>query len=379
MKIVNYLIIALMSLILASCSKVADPVKSFGIGSKNLNYESDQSVESLIIPPDLTAPSSQSSFTDVIENDDDNDLLARVQNVEVKRDKYRRWLLVDLPPSEVWVLSKDFFRSYGFKIEKENQKIGMLETDFLEIETNVPDKSLGKIRASLSKLLATQYGLPIADKYRIRIEPTANATQSEVYLTLSSIGEVVSGTTKVWQPRDKDVELETEMLLQLMVFLGNDRSDAITKIQSGSENNEVDVFIVESENGYASLVFSFDKNESWQLLGWALDELGVDIDDRDPVEASYFINVTPNKGFFSKLLIYNVLKDKSQGNVAKELKINPFFVKDYSQAAQIYNVRRCTKIIAFLREYDLKSKGLDRGQSSEYDLMRELVFKITHC
>ena len=259
MKIVNYLIIALMSLILASCSKVADPVKSFGIGSKNLNYESDQSVESLIIPPDLTAPSSQSSFTDVIENDDDNDLLARVQNVEVKRDKYRRWLLVDLPPSEVWVLSKDFFRSYGFKIEKENQKIGMLETDFLEIETNVPDKSLGKIRASLSKLLATQYGLPIADKYRIRIEPTANATQSEVYLTLSSIGEVVSGTTKVWQPRDKDVELETEMLLQLMVFLGNDRSDAITKIQSGSENNEVDVFIVESENGYASLVFSFDK------------------------------------------------------------------------------------------------------------------------
>ena len=178
MKIVNYLIIALMSLILASCSKVADPVKSFGIGSKNLNYESDQSVESLIIPPDLTAPSSQSSFTDVIENDDDNDLLARVQDVEVKRDKYRRWLLVDLPPSEVWVLSKDFFRSYGFKIEKENQKIGMLETDFLEIETNVPDKSLGKIRASLSKLLATQYGLPIADKYRIRIEPTANATQS---------------------------------------------------------------------------------------------------------------------------------------------------------------------------------------------------------
>ena len=178
----------------------------------------------------------------------------------------------------------------------------MLETDFLEIETNVPDKSLGKIRASLSKLLATQYGLPIADKYRIRIEPTANATQSEVYLTLSSIGEVVSGTTKVWQPRDKDVELETEMLLQLMVFLGNDRSDAITKIQSGSENNEVDVFIVESENGYASLVFSFDKIESWQLLGWALDELDIDIDDRDPLEGSYFINVTPNKGFFSKLL-----------------------------------------------------------------------------
>ena len=303
MKIVNYLIIAVISLFLASCSKVADPVKNFGIGSKNLNYERDQSVESLIIPPDLTLPSSQGSFTEVIGNDDDNnDVLARVQNVKVKRDKYRRWLLVDLPPREVWVLSKDFFRSYGFKIEKENQKIGMLETDFLEIETNVPDRSLGKIRASLSKLLATQYGLPIADKYRIRIEPTSNAMQSELYLTLSSIGEVVSGTTRVWQLREKDVELETEMLLQLMVFLGYDRSDAITKIQSISANNEVEVSVVELESGYASLFFPFDKNESWQLLGWALDELGVDIDDRDSVEGSFFINVTPNKGLFSKLL-----------------------------------------------------------------------------
>jgi len=302
MKIVNYLIIAVISLFLASCSKVADPVKNFGIGSKNLNYERDQSVESLIIPPDLTLPSSQGSFTEVIGNDDNNDVLARVQNVKVKRDKYRRWLLVDLPPREVWVLSKDFFRSYGFKIEKENQKIGMLETDFLEIETNVPDKSLGKIRASLSKLLATQYGLPIADKYRIRIEPTSNAMQSELYLTLSSIGEVVSGTTRVCQLREKDVELETEMLLQLMVFLGNDRSDAITKIQSISANNEVEVSVVELESGYASLFFPFDKNESWQLLGWALDELGVDIDDRDSVEGSFFINVTPNKGLFSKLL-----------------------------------------------------------------------------
>ncbi len=300
MKIVNYLIIGFISLFLVSCSKFVDPVNNFGTGSKNLNYESDQSVESLIIPPDLTVPSSQGLFTEVIEAD--NNVLKRVQNVEVKRDKYRRWLIVDLPPNEVWVLSKDFFRSYGFKIEKENKKIGMLETDFLEIETNVPDKSLGKIRASLSKLLATQYGLPIADKYRVRIESSTNSMQSEVYLTLSSIGEVVSGTTRVWQPREKDVELETEMLLQLMVFLGDDRSDAITKIQSSTDNNEVEVSVVELETGYASLIFPFNKNESWKLLGWALDELSIDIDDRDSLEGSFFINVTPNKGFFSKLL-----------------------------------------------------------------------------
>lgn len=99
----------------------------------------------------------------------------------------------------------------------------------------------------------------------------------------------------------------------------------------------------------------------------------------DPKNHSMIATISVLFGFFSKLLIYNVLKDKSQGNVAKELKVNPFFVRDYSAAAQIYNVRRCTKIISFLREYDLKSKGVDSGQSSEYDLTRELVFKIMHC
>ena len=31
--------------------------------------------------------------------------------------------------------------------------------------------------------------------------------ESELYLTLSSIGEVVSGATRVWQSREKDFEL----------------------------------------------------------------------------------------------------------------------------------------------------------------------------
>ena len=302
MKITNFLILVLISLFVASCSKVADPVKKIGLGSRAVNYEVDENVDSLIIPPDLTAPSSQGAFTEVIKVSDGSDVLKRVQNVEVMRDKYRRWLLVDLPPSEVWALSKEFFRSYGFQIEKENQKIGLLETDYLEIETKVPEKSLGAIRTALAKALKTQYGLPIADRYRIRIEPTAKTSESEVYLTLSSIGEVVSGSMRVWQPREKDIELETEMLLQLMLFFGNDRADAISKIQSNVEDKKVDVSVVLSETGFSSLVFPFEKNESWKLLGWALDELNVDVDDRDPIEGSFFINVAIDKGFFSKII-----------------------------------------------------------------------------
>ena len=301
MKIINYLTIATMCFFTVSCSNFTGPVKNIGLGSRVVSYQADDQVDSLIIPPDLTQPNIQGDYSKNIVNDE-VEIISRSNNVEVFRDSYRRWLLVDLPPNEVWELSKEFFRSYGFIIEKENQKIGILETDYLEIETKVPDKSLGVIRAALSKALQTQYGLPIADKYRIRIEPNDDSNKSEIYLTLSSIGEVVSGEMRLWQPRDKDVEIETEMLLKLMVFLGEDQTKAIGKIKLNNDITEPVVNVVESKNGYATLVFPYNKKQSWRYLGWALDELGIDIEDRDSVDGSYYLKVQPEKGFFSKLL-----------------------------------------------------------------------------
>ena len=301
MKIVNYLIIVLMSLFIVSCSKVTEPVKEIGLGSKVIKYQEEEKVDSLVLPPNLTEPDIKGDFSKVIQLGE-VEIARKNVNVEVLRDNYRRWLLVDLSPSDVWTLSKEFFRSYGFTIEKENQKTGILETDYLEIETKVPDRSLGKIRAALAKALKTQYGLPIADKYRLRVESHSSPQQSEVYLTLFSIGEVVNGDMRLWQPREKDVELETEMLLQLMLFLGESKSEAINKINENNKLENPTVEVLKFENGFARLVFPYDKDQAWRYLGWALDELGIEVEDRDSFEGSYFINVEPNKGFFSKLM-----------------------------------------------------------------------------
>ncbi len=219
------------------------------------------------------------------------------------------------------VIVKRIFRSYGFVIEKENQKIGLLETDYLEIETKVPDKSLGMIRAALSKALKTQYGLPIADKYRVRMEPIEGQNKTEVYLTLTSIGEVIKGEQRLWQPREKDVELETEMLLTFMVFLGSDRTEAINKIQASTDSNDDLVKVVKSDSGYATLVFPYNKKQSWSYLGWALDELDVDIEDRDLFEGSYFVNISSSKGFFATLL-----------NTVKKAKTYQLYVKQIDES-----------------------------------------------
>ena len=301
MKNINYLSIILISILAVSCSKVSDTVKKSGLGSRTLNYQSDEKVDSLIIPPELTSPNSQGLFSEIVEVNNDVSIIKKVQNVEVMRDKYRRWLLVDLPPREVWKLSKDFFRSYGFKIEKENQNIGLLETDYLQIDTDVPDQSLGVIRSMLSKALNTKYGLPIADKYRIRLESVDNLNKTEVYLTLASIEEVVQGDVRVWQHRMKDVELETEMLLTLMVFLGSERSSAIDSIESTENKDQSLISVIESSNGFANLSLPFDKKQSWNYIGWALDELDIDVEDRDLIDGSFYINISQNNGFLSRL------------------------------------------------------------------------------
>ena len=317
MKNTNYLTIFLLSLLTVSCSKITDPVKKIGLGGRIVNYQNDENVDALVIPPDLTQPNSQGKFIEVTEDLNDNNEIKMTRNIEVMRDKYRRWLVVDISPNEAWSLSKEFFRSYNFKIEKENQRIGIFETEYLEIETKVPDKSLGTIRSALSKALKTQYGLPVADKYRVRIEPNKILNKSEIYLTLSSIGEVVVDEQRLWQPRKKDVELETEMLLKLMVFLGDDSAESITKFQSNQDSNETIAEVFTSESGYATLVLPYDKKQSWKLLGWALDELNIEVEDRDSLEGSYLIKINPNRGFLTKLL--STVSEQSYQLILKDI------------------------------------------------------------
>jgi DNA polymerase III subunit delta len=98
----------------------------------------------------------------------------------------------------------------------------------------------------------------------------------------------------------------------------------------------------------------------------------------NPKDNPITLSISSLFGFFSKLLTYHYLTDKSKNNVAAELKINPFFVKDYENSASKYNVSKTVHIISFLRIYDLKSKGYGDPGTEPGDLLKELVYRILH-
>jgi len=84
--------------------------------------------------------------------------------------------------------------------------------------------------------------------------------------------------------------------------------------------------------------------------------------------------------FFSKVYLTHFLKNSSEREMMEKLGVrHAFFLKDYKLAARNYPYQQSQNVISILREYDLKSKGVDRVNATDGDLMKEMVFKILHA
>jgi len=88
--------------------------------------------------------------------------------------------------------------------------------------------------------------------------------------------------------------------------------------------------------------------------------------------------MAPLLTFFSNLLMYHYMPVKAPAVVAKELGINPYFVKDYEMAAKRYPAGKAFLIIGYLREIDARLKGINNPSAKDADLWKELIFKIMH-
>jgi DNA polymerase-3 subunit delta len=97
---------------------------------------------------------------------------------------------------------------------------------------------------------------------------------------------------------------------------------------------------------------------------------------QNPKDNPFVLTVTLLHSFFSQLLQYHGLKDHSPKNVASALRINPYFVGEYQTAAKNYPMKKVSAIISYLREMDLKGKGVGATNVQPSDLLKELLVKI---
>lgn len=180
----------------------------------------------------------------------------------------------------------------------------------------------------------------------------------------------------------KKYQVEPKAAQMLVEFLGTD----LSKI-----SNELDKLITILPKGSIITPEHIEEN-----IGISKDfnnfELRKAIGERDILKANRIINyfsqnpknnplvmtISLLNSFFTQMLIYHGLKNKSRDNVAKALGIRPFFVTDYVNAARNYPMRKVAQIIAMLRDADVKSKGVGATNQSQGDILKELLFKILH-
>ena len=179
-----------------------------------------------------------------------------------------------------------------------------------------------------------------------------------------------------------EYQIEPKAALMLVEFLGTD----LSKI-----NNELEKLMIVLPKSTTITAIHIEEN-----IGISKDfnnfELRKAVGEKHIVKANQIIKyfgqnprsnplvmtISLLNSFFTQLLIYHGLKDKTKGNVAKALRINPFFVSDYQKAATNYPMRKVSQIISMLRDADLKSKGVGAQNLPPEDILKELLYKVMH-
>ena len=96
----------------------------------------------------------------------------------------------------------------------------------------------------------------------------------------------------------------------------------------------------------------------------------------NPKDNPMVVTVALLFNFFTQLLQFHGLADKSPRHVASALKINPYFVNEYIAAARNFPMKKVSAVISTLREFDVKIKGVGSNNVPQGDLLKELISRI---
>lgn len=174
--------------------------------------------------------------------------------------------------------------------------------------------------------------------------------------------------------------IEPKAMAMLVEFLGNDLSriaNELTKLEIIlPKGSTITPNHIEENIGFSKdfNVFEFRKaiGEKNQFKAYQIANYFAQNQKDNPIVMTNGLVFS----FFSALLQYHGLKDKSASNVAKILKVNPYFVNDYIAAAHNYPMKKVSAIVGKLRDIDIKSKGVGANGLPQGDLLKEMLVSI---
>ncbi len=84
-------------------------------------------------------------------------------------------------------------------------------------------------------------------------------------------------------------------------------------------------------------------------------------------------------GYFSKLYILYDIIGTDERTIAAQLKVNPYFVKDYLQSYKQYGAKGIEEALLLLLHYSRKNMGIGATNVKDAELLKELCVKLMLC
>jgi DNA polymerase III subunit delta len=172
---------------------------------------------------------------------------------------------------------------------------------------------------------------------------------------------------------------------QLMAeFIGNDLHRVVNELKKIKENlpKKGETITEELVEKYVGVSREYNVFELQKAIGFKDAEKTYRIVayfESNPKNHPLVMTVTSLFNYFVKVIKTHANKDKGEGHLAGVLGVNPFFVKEYTAAAKMYPYPKCVRIIEYIRQTDLVSKGFGSPSVNDAYILKELVHKIFHA
>ena len=354
--------------LVAACSTANSLLKG-----KQVDYKSAQTLPSLEVPPDLTAPSGDNRYAvsgsttasgyqaerTQQEVASRNIVLPEIPEMHIERDGNERWLVVsNETPAQLWPQLKDFWQANGFLVELDEPNIGVMQTNWAENRAKLPSDV---DRFTLARVLGPLYSTGERDKFRTRLERTPDGKGTEIYISHYGMKEVYSDSDKVttaWEPRAPDPGLEAIFLRRLMVRLGAKKEIAQQQVASASGRPMAQLRT--SAGGVETLEVFEPFDRAWRRVGLALDRVGFTVEDRNRDKGVYYVRYADpagkpekKKGMFSWLAFWRSDNKKVVAEqyrvMVKDAKENSI-VQVQDKAGATLNSSTAHRILSLLNE-----------------------------
>ncbi|TYB77302.1 DNA polymerase III subunit delta [Bizionia gelidisalsuginis] len=178
----------------------------------------------------------------------------------------------------------------------------------------------------------------------------------------------------------KGYTIDPKASQMLVEFLGTDLgkiNNELEKLQIVlPKNSEITPLHIEENIGISKDYNNFELRKAIGARNDVKAYMIIKYFGENPKDNPMVVTVSLLFNFFSQLLHLHGMSDKSPRNVASALKVNPYFVNEYIEAARNFPMRKVSGVIGRLREFDVKSKGVNSNATPQKDLLKEMLFNI---